>query len=192
MQHDARIPFASLSPDAGPGSVWPVAVLCGTSSAAVFSACAWVGIEACGVRPGIGFADWVAEHALWGLAAGVVVTWILWLGVRLDPLLAAPANRRAAAARLTVFGALLALVALALLSRAPLERLAVVGLALLSGLGALAFLARLWLRELRRVAALPRLDPLQVAAVVGLLLAPLQDGGVGASLQRAWQVMLGG
>jgi hypothetical protein len=192
MQHDARIPFASTSADEGPGSVWPVALLAGTTSASVLAACAWVGIEACGLRTRVGFGDWVAEHALWGLAAGILVTWILRLGVRLDPTLAEPRARRAAALRLAVFGALVALVALALLSRAPLERLLAVLGTMLSGLAAIAWLARLWLGSLRRVAELPRLDPLQVAPVIALLLAPLQDGGAGASLQRAWAVMLGG
>lgn len=192
MQHDARIPLDSSSSDEGPGSVWPVALLAGTTSASVFAACAWVGIEACGLRTRVGFGDWVAEHALWGFAAGIVVTWILRLGVRLDPQLAEPRARRAAALRLAVFGALIALVALAVLTRAPLERLLPVLGTMVAGLAAVLWLARLWLGSLRRVAELPRLDPLQVAPVIALLLAPLQDGGAGASLQRAWAVMLGG
>jgi hypothetical protein len=192
MHHDARIPLDSSSSDEGPGSVWPVALLAGTASASVFASCAWVGIEACGVRTRVGFGDWVAEHALWGLAAGIVVTWILRLGVRLDPTLTDPCARRAAALRLAVFGALIALVALAISSRAPLERLLPVLGTMVAGLAAVLWLARLWLGSLRRVAVLPRLDPLQVAPVIALLLAPLQDGGAGASLQRAWAVMLGG
>lgn len=191
MDSRAEIPLASLASDEGPGSVWPTAVLFGAASAALLAGGAWVGIEACGVRPVYSFGDWIAEHALWGLAAGVLVTWILRLGVRFDPLLRDPCARRAAAARLAAFGALIALLSFAVLARAPFERLAVVAVAMLASLSALALLVRLWLRELRRLAALPRLDPLKVAAVVALLLAPLQDGGTAGSLQHAWQMMFG-
>ena len=192
MPSSAPIPFASTTPDVGPGSVWPVAVLCGAVSAAVLAASAYVGVEASGVAPAFGFGAWVGQHALWGTLAGVAVTWILRLGHRLDPQLAEPSARRAAAARLATFGVLIGLACLAASSRAPLERLGFVAGALLAGIGALLYLARLWLRSLRRIVALPRLDPLRVAAVVALLLVPLQYESPGASLARAWRVMLGG
>ena len=56
---------------------------------------------------------------------------------------------------------------------------------------AATFGLRLWLGSLRRARELPRLDPLKVAVLLALVLAPLQDGGAAASLRGAWQVMLG-
>mgnify|MGYP001586905721 CR=1 FL=1 len=191
MNSTTPLPLASATPDAGPGSVWPVALLFGAVSSAALAACAYVGIEASGRAPRIDFGAWIAEHALWGMAAGILVTWILRLGGRFDPLLVEPSSRRAAAARLAVVGVWIGMIALAGLSRAPLERFAVVAGAMFAGLGALAFVARLWLRSLRRIRALPRLDPLRVVALLAVLIIPLHDGLPSTSLAGAWRVMLG-
>lgn len=191
MTAPAPLPLASSTPDEGPGSVWPVALLAGGLSAALLAAGVWVGLEASGARPRFGFADWVAEHALLGLGAGLAVTWILRLGRSLDPLLACERARRAAALRLALLSSLALLCVLAASSRALFDRPFFVLTGLLAGAAAATFGLRLWLGSLRRARELPRLDPLKVAVLLAFVLAPLQDGGAAASLRGAWQVMLG-
>jgi hypothetical protein len=191
MTSSADLALVSPYPDDGPGSVWPTALLAGGVSAAALAAGTWIALEAAGARPDFGFADWVAEHAVWGMAAGLVVTWILRLGRRVDPALSSPQARRAAALRLGLVSSLALWLVVAATTRAlALAPEFVLG-GLLAGLALLLFVARLWLRSLRRVSALPRLDPLKVAVGLALLAAPLQDGGAAASLRAAWQVMLG-
>jgi hypothetical protein len=191
MTAPAPLPLASSAPDEGPGSVWPVALLSGGLSAALLSAGVWVGLEASGAQPRFGFADWVAEHALLGLLAGLLVTGLLRLGRPLDPRLACARERRAAALRLGVLGSLAVLCVLAASSRALFDRPFFVLTGLLAGAAAATLCLRLWLGSLRRARELPRLDPLKVAVLLALVLAPLQDGGAAASLRGAWQVMLG-
>ena len=77
-----------------------------------------------------------------------------------------------------------------MLSKPPRAPLAT-GRATGAGAAAATLCLRLWLGSLRRARELPRLDPLKVAVLLALVLAPLQDGGAAASLRGAWQVMLG-
>jgi hypothetical protein len=191
MAELAPIAFASAMPDVGPGGVWPAALLSGSVGGAMLAASAWVGIEASGVAPALAFGEWIAQHALWGAFSGIVATAVVVAGARFDASLASRGARRAAAARLALFGAALGLASFAMLARAPLEVLAIVLGAALAGFGGVALLARLWLHDVRALASLPRLDPLKVAAIVALLIVPLQDGAASASLREAWQVMLG-
>ncbi len=182
----APLPLASSTPNEGPGSVWPVALLSGGLSAALLSAGVGVALEASGAQPRFGFADWVAEHALLGL----LVTGLLHLGRPLDPRLACTRERRAAVPRLGVLAALAVLCVLAASSRALFDRPFSVFASLVAGAAAANLCLRLWLGSLRRACELPRLDPLKVATLLALLLASLRDGGAAASLRGAWQVML--
>lgn len=176
--------------DVGPGGVWPAAVLAGAVSAANCSAGAWLVLSATASAP-FDFADWIALHALLGVVSGVLVTWLLAAGWRLDPLLGATAQRRAAAVRLSSLGAAAACVCFAFSARPqPVTAVsAAAGLAL--GAALLLATTRLALRKGPSLAELPRLDPLRISALVALLLVPLQDGVDAPSLAEAWRVMLG-
>jgi len=190
MGRPLRIPLASTTPDIGPGSVWPTAVLSGSASAAVLAASVWFSFDIAGARPAVPLDDWIAMHALLGLVAGVLVTWILRVGIRLDPLLESASERRAASARLSSIGAAATCVCFAFTAHGGprSSALALLGLAL--GAAVVLGTARFLLRGGASLSALPRLDPLRVAPLVALLIVPLQDGVDAPSLAEAWRVML--
>jgi hypothetical protein len=202
-----RVALASPIGDVGWGSVWPASVLVGSVASALLGAGTWIGAAAGDVRAPWPFVVWTAEHAATGAALGALASAVFLAGARLDPLLRDLAQRRAASTRLTLLWCALAPVCLAALA-GPLERVrpeAVLGFA--AGLLAWLPIARAWLGPRPEIAAVPRLDPARVAVVVALLTCPLAGGmalptkaaettgacaPLGASLWRAWQVMLAG
>ncbi len=195
MHDHARMLLAANTSDVGPGELWPSAVLAGAATGAGTALGAWCALEVAFGRASVGLADWMALHASVGMVGGVLVTWILALGRRFDVALARPEGRRAAAVRLSSLAAAATSLCFGFSMRPDLRQ----ALALLAGLGigaGVLFLAgnRVFGSPRTRDGsplALPRLDPLRVAAFVALLLVPLQDGVECSSLGEAWRVMLG-
>jgi len=185
----ARALWAANTDDVGPGGVWPAAVLSGCASAALFAAGAWLALHQHSSGASVDLGDWIALHAIVGLASGVFVTWLIAAGERYDRLLAAPGQGRVAAVRLSALVACCACVCVAFTRPLDPRQTQLVAL----GCGAAALVIGALLVELSRrtaAAGLPRLDPLRVAPFTALLFVPLQDGATCASLAEAWRVML--
>ena len=177
------VPLASTLPDAGWGSVWPVAILFGSACAAAMSGGAWLGAELLGdgVHPdgaGVaGFATWVAEHAAWGTALGAFVTLALRLVARRWAKLRGPAQRRAVAAGSVVACTIALLLALLITLSVDARQTLAAGSGIVLGFVLWILGVRLWLRRSpRTLEELPRLDPARVAILVALLTIPLAPG----------------
>jgi len=205
---------AVLAPTAD--TVWPVAALYGSISAAAAALGAWLANWTSGAARPWAVLDWVAEHALWGTLLGGLLALVVRLGARFDPALNVASQRRAATARLSAVCVALGLLALAGAWAGPRPQAWGSALPALAGGGiALALAWALLGRGLAggaRFRALPHLDPARVAVLLAVLTLPLAPGvrhasedtaqaslsgrpalraGAPASVIDAWRVMLG-
>jgi hypothetical protein len=161
-------------------TVWPVAALFGSVTAAAASLGAWLAAWATGLERPWSVLDWVAEHALWGTLLGALLALVIRLGARFDPALRDGDRRRAAGARLA--GVCVALSLAAVTGAVAGTHAQAWGrfLPVLAGawgalLAAWALLGR-GLVGRARFAALPSLDPARVAVLIALLTLPLAPG----------------
>jgi len=197
--------------------VWPATVLLGAGCAASVAAGVWIGALSLSERPPWPLGKWVAEHALWGTAAGALTALALRLLSVWRHGLRDPDVRRRLGARSVSLGVVLGFAPLlATHARGAAETLGpLAGLA--CGLLAWAIVLRIWLHAPARRLDPPALDAPRVAIAVALLTLPLAGNRTPraepedhstlpatesppagernvpspTSLREAWQVMLG-
>lgn len=191
MSFNASKLLIAATEDIGPGELWPVAVLSGAFSAATCAAGAWIALEFSSAGANVALGDWIALHASVGALAGVLVTWLVAAGRRIDGALLEAGSRRAAAARLSAIGAAAVCVCAGFWLRPERDQALAIAAGLGLGVGACALAALRLAASIGRGRTLPRFDPLRVAPLVALLIVPLQDGVDCDSLGDAWRVMLG-
>lgn len=191
MSFNASKLLIAATEDVGPGELWPVAVLSGAVSAAACAAGAWIAMELSRAGASVSLGDWIALHASFGALAGVLVTWLVAAGRRVDVALFEAGSRRAAAARMSSLGAVAVCVCAGFWLRPEPHQALAIAAGLGLGIGACALTALRLAASIGFGRSLPRFDPLRVAPLVALLIVPLQDGVDCASLGDAWRVMLG-